>query len=331
MENHKRLIVTGGAGFIGTNFIKYMVKKYPHYSILNIDRLTYSGNKNSLKDLENNSNYQFIHADIVDFEKISEIIKEGDIVVNFAAESHVDNSIRDPQIFIKTNVLGTHSILEAARKNKASLFLQISTDEVYGSLSFDQKSSTETDILAPSSPYSASKAAAELIVLSNHKTFKQPVIITRSSNNFGPYQFPEKVIPLFITNLIDNKKVPLYGSGKNVRDWIYVLDNCEALDFVIHHGKIGEIYNIGGGNEIPNLELTHSILKNMDKGESSIEYVQDRLGHDLRYSLDCSKIHSLGWKPSSNFEDNLKKTIDWYRENESWWRPLKNTPGKRTS
>lgn len=327
----KRFIVTGGAGFIGSNFLRYMINKYPGYSFVNIDVLTYSGNKNSLKDLENNARYQFIQADIADFNKMLEIVKEGDIVVNFAAESHVDNSIKDSQIFIKTNVLGTHSILEAARRNKAALFLQVSTDEVYGSLNFDDESSNEKDILEPSSPYSASKAAAELICLANYRTFKQPVIITRSSNNFGPYQFPEKVIPLFITNLIEGKKVPLYGTGKNVRDWIYVIDNCEALDFVIHHGKVGEIYNIGGGNEVPNIDLTHAILSNMDKDKSSIEYVEDRLGHDLRYSLDCSKLHALGWRPKSSFEDALVKTVTWYKRNPGWWQPLKRTPGKRTS
>jgi dTDP-glucose 4,6-dehydratase len=318
-----RLIVTGGSGFIGTNFIRYMIKKYPNYKILNIDSLTYSGNKNNLSDLEANPNYEFIEEDICDTEAMNQIVKEEDIVVNFAAESHVDNSIKNPRVFIKTNVLGTHSILEAARKNNAKLFLQISTDEVYGSLNFEQASSNETHILNPSSPYSGSKAAAEMVCMGNIRTFKQPIMITRSSNNFGPYQYPEKVIPLFLTNLFENKKVPLYGDGKNVRDWIYVEDNCEAIDAIIHKGTPGEIYNIGGGNEISNLELTKQILESCEKDNSSIEYVEDRLGHDLRYSLDATKTEALDWKPKHSFKEALKLTIEWYKNNQDWWKPLK--------
>lgn len=324
MNNMQRIIVTGGAGFIGSNFLHYMTSKYKNYYFIVIDKLTYSGNLENLKELEGKENYQFVKEDICNLDAMLSIIKEGDIVVNFAAESHVDNSIKEPSIFIKTNVLGTHSILEAARRNKAKLFLQISTDEVYGSLSLDEESWTEEFKLKPSSPYSASKAAAELICLANFKTFGQKVIITRSSNNFGPYQFPEKVIPLFVTNLIEGKKVPLYGSGNNVRDWIYVQDNCEAIDFIIHHGKEGEIYNIGGECELTNLELTKKILNEMRKNESSIERVQDRLGHDLRYSLNCDKIKNLGWKPKFKFDEALKKTVEWYIENKEWWMPLKN-------
>ncbi len=318
-----RIIVTGGAGFIGSNFLHYMVKKYPSYDFVNIDKLTYSGNKSNTSSLESLPNYKFIQEDICNKEGISSIINEGDIVVNFAAESHVDNSIKDPNVFVRTNILGTQNLLDISRVKKARLFIQISTDEVYGSLGFDSISSKEEDRLEPSSPYSASKASAEMLCMANIKTFNQPIIITRSSNNFGPYQFPEKVIPLFVTNLAENKKVPLYGKGLNVRDWIYVLDNCEAIDFVIHNGEPGEIYNIGGGNEVRNIDLTKLILKTMGKGDEFIELVADRLGHDLRYSLDCSKIHLLGWKPRFTFNEALKETVDWYMKNDLWWKPLK--------
>lgn len=326
-----RIVITGAAGFIGSNFVRYEIEKYPNYEFLVIDKLTYSGNINNIKDLLSRDNFKFVNADICNYELMLHLIKENDIIVNFAAESHVDNSIIDPGIFIKTNVLGTHSILEAARIKKARLFIQISTDEVYGSLSFNSSSSKENDLLIPSSPYSASKAAAEQICLANFKTFNQSIIITRSSNNFGPYQFPEKVIPLFITNLIQGKKVPLYGNGKNVRDWIYVEDNCWAIDTIINNGKIGEIYNIGGGNEISNMELTELIINKMGKDDSFINYVEDRKGHDLRYSLDFSKMKSLGWKPKFNFEQALEQTIEWYKNNEQWWLPLKSLQGRRTT
>src|SRR3989344_4003349 len=305
----KRVIVAGGCGFIGSNFLILMVNKYPNYQFINIDKLTYSGNQENLKQIENQSNYAFIQADIANYDFMRNIIQEGDVIVNFAAESHVDNSIKEPQIFIQTNVLGTHSILEAARQKKAGLFVQISTDEVYGSLNFGDASSKEQDVLNPSSPYSASKAAAEMICLGNIKTFKQPIIITRSSNNFGPYHFPEKVVPLFITNLIEQKKVPLYGTGKNVRDWIFVQDNCEAIDFIIHNGQVNGVYNIGGGNEITNIGLTKLILEKMGAGEESIQLVEDRKGHDLRYSLNCEKIKALGWKPRFNFDKALSLKI----------------------
>lgn len=326
-----RLVITGAAGFIGTNFLRYMIKKRPEYNFLVIDNLTYSGNMENLKEFIGYKNFKFVKEDICNYNKIVELINEGDVLINFAAESHVDNSIKDPSIFIKTNVLGTHSVLEAARNKKAKLFVQISTDEVYGSLDFTSAPSNEEDILFPSSPYSSSKAAAEQICFGNLKTFHQPIIITRSSNNFGPYQFPEKVIPLFITNLIQGKKVPLYGSGRNIRDWIYVTDNCEAIDLIISKGKIGEIYNIGGGNEVTNIELTKRIIKKMGKNDEAIEFVEDRKGHDLRYSLDCSKIRALGWEPKLEFDSALDETINWYKSNESWWLPLKNTSGRRTS
>ena len=327
----QRFVITGGAGFIGSNFIRHMIKRYPNYSFVNIDKLTYSGNLNNLLDIEKEQNYKFFKEDICDRKAMSNILDEGDVIVNFAAESHVDNSLLDPEIFIKTNVLGTQVLLDVAREKKAKLFVQISTDEVYGSLSFEQPPSVETDTLKPSSPYSASKAAAEMLCFANIHTHKQPIIITRSSNNFGPYQFPEKVIPLFITNIIDGKKVPLYGEGKNVRDWMYVRDNCGAIDTVIHKGSPGEVYNIGGRNEITNKYLTKLILAIMMKDELHINYVEDRKGHDLRYSLNCSKLCALGWLPASSFQEMLNYTVQWYTSNEGWWRPLKLTQGKRTS
>jgi len=319
-----RIIVTGGCGFIGSNFLHHMVEKYPNYIFVNIDKLTYSGNLENVKELEGKQNYSFVQEDIINKEKISKIIQEGDIIVNFAAESHVDNSIFNSEIFVKTNVLGTQNLLDIAREKKVKLFIQISTDEVYGSLNFYDNPSLEEDKLNPSSPYSSSKAAAEMFCLSNIRTFNQPIIITRSSNNFGPKQFTEKIIPLFVTNLIEGKRVPLYGEGKNIRDWIYVLDNCEAIDFLIHKGIPGNIYNIGGDNEIQNIDLVKKILSGMNKEEFYIDYVKDRLGHDLRYGLNCSKIKNLGWRPRFNFNDALKETINWYENNGQWWRPLKN-------
>lgn len=319
----KKILVTGGAGFIGSNFLKMMVQKYPDYQFINIDALTYSGNLNNLKDIDGKKNYRFIHAKIDDLELMERLIDEQTVVVNFAAESHVDRSISAGDRFLKSNTEGTFALLEAARRKKAILFLQISTDEVYGSLSSEHISSKEQDAFNPSSAYSASKAAAEMFCFGNMKTHKQPIIITRSSNNFGPNQYPEKIIPLFITHLLQGKRVPLYGTGKNIRDWIYVVDNCEALDFVIHQGKIGEVYNIGGGNEVNNIALTKYVLQNMGFGEEMIEFVADRPGHDLRYSLDSNKIKELGWSPRFQFEQALAQTIDWYRKNSSWWMPLK--------
>ena len=326
MENRefKTLLVTGGAGFIGSNFIRYMVRKYNGYKIINLDKLTYAGNLENLKDIEDILNYRFIKGDICDRDLVEDIFSGNkiDAVVNFAAESHVDRSITDPGVFIQTDVYGVFVLLEAATKYKSKVFLQISTDEVYGSI--EKGSFSEDDPLAPNSPYSASKSGAEMIVRSFFKTYQTPILVTRTSNNFGPYQYPEKIIPLFVTNLIDGKKVPLYGDGMNVRDWIYVSDNCVALDMVLHKGKIGEVYNIGAGNEKPNVWITKKILEILEKPETMIEPVADRLGHDRRYSVDCSKIEKeLGWKPEVDFEEALHRTVQWYVNNEKWWRPLK--------
>jgi dTDP-glucose 4,6-dehydratase len=320
----KTLLVTGGAGFIGSNFIHHIAENHTGYRIINLDKLTYAGNLENLRDMESNPNYDFIKGDIADRTLVDDIFKSNtiDAVVNFAAESHVDRSIEDPGIFIQTDIYGTYVLLEAVREYEGGIFLQISTDEVYGSVEFG--SSKENDILKPNSPYSASKAGAEMIVRSFYKTYGMPVIITRTSNNFGPYQYPEKLIPLFITNLIDGKKVPLYGDGMNVRDWIYVDDNCTALDLILHNGEIGEIYNIGAGNEKPNIWITWKILELLGKTEEMIKPVPDRLGHDRRYSLDCSKLKKeLGWVTNYDFEQALEKTVKWYEDNEKWWRPLK--------
>lgn len=323
-RSFKTLLITGGAGFIGSNFIHYIARKYPEYRIINLDKLTYAGNLENLRDIEDNPNYKFIKGDIANRKLVGEIFNYNkiDAIINFAAESHVDRSIEDPGVFIKTDIYGTYVLLEAARKYDSKIFLQISTDEVYGSI--ENGSFKEDDPLKPSSPYSASKAGAEMIVRSFFKTFGTPIIITRTTNNFGPYQYPEKIIPLFVTNLIDNIKVPLYGDGMNVRDWIYVDDNCGALDLVLHKGRVGEIYNIGAGNEKPNIWITKEILKLLDKPESMIEPVEDRLGHDRRYSVDCTKLKKdLGWETQYDFEEALGKTIRWYMDNQNWWRPLK--------
>ena len=317
-----KLLITGGAGFIGSNFIHHILRKYPNYEVINIDKLTYCGNLENLEKVENHEKYKFIKCDICDSEKIDEIFQEEkpDFVINFAAETHVDRSILDPDAFVRTNFLGTHVLLEAVKKYGIERFLHISTDETYGSI--DNGKFKEDDVLLPNSPYSASKASADLLARSYFKTFSLPVVITRSSNNYGPYQFPEKVIPLFISNILQEKKVPLYGTGMNVRDWIYVQDNCEGLDAVLHDGEDGEIYNIGGGNEKTNLELTQIILNELGKDDSHIEYVDDRLGHDLRYALDIEKARKIGWEPKHTFEDAIKKTINWYLENEDWWKKL---------
>ena len=318
-----RILITGGAGFIGSNYVHYLLKNHPDYEITNLDKLTYAGNLNNLKDVENNKNYSFIKGDISDEKLINRLLKNCDCIINFAAETHVDRSIVDASDFIKTNVYGVHNILEGIRRNKIKRFIQISTDEVYGSCK--NGSFKEDDALKPNSPYAASKASADLLIRSYLKTYKIPAIIVRSSNNFGPFQFPEKVIPLFVTNLLDNKKVPLYAKGENIRDWLFVEDNCAAIDIVLHKGQIGEFYNIGADNEITNIELTKRILKHMDKDKDFIESVKDRPGHDFRYSLDSTKIRSLGWSPGYNFEDALSKTISWYRDNTNWWQPLKKS------
>ena len=318
-----KLLVTGGAGFIGSNFIRHMFSSHPDFEILNLDVLTYAGNLNNLKGIDKNPHYTFIKGDICNRNVVNAILEKHkvDALVHFAAESHVDRSIENASAFVTTNILGTHTLLESARQNDVPKFIHISTDEVYGSTM--EGSFKETDILSPSSPYSASKAGSDLLALSYYTTHKFPVIVTRCTNNFGPYQFPEKLIPLFVTNLLDGKKVPVYGTGKNVRDWIHVSDHCRAVEFLLDHGTPGEIYNIGGGNEKTNLEITKKILDLLKKDNSMIEYVTDRLGHDFRYSLDCSKLHALGWKPRYSFEEALKETIMWYTRNEWWWRPLK--------
>ena len=318
-----RLLVTGGAGFIGSNFIRHIIKKYPQNEIINLDKLTYAGNLDNLKDIENNSNYTFVKGDICDRKIVNELSKDVEAIVNFAAQSHVDRSIIDASDFIRTNIDGTYNLLEAAKRYSISRFVQISTDEVYGSIG--KGSFKETDSLSPSSPYAASKAAADMLVYSYWVTFNLPVIVVRSSNNFGSYQYPEKIISLFITNALENKHLPLYGDGMNVRDWLYVLDNCEAIDLVLHKGKKGEIYNIGGGNELKNIDLTKMVLNILGKPESLIQPVKDRPGHDRRYSLDCSKIErELGWTPRFDFERALKETVKWYRDNQWWWKKLKD-------
>jgi len=320
-----KYLITGGMGFIGSNFIRYMLQKHPDARIVNLDKLTYAGNPENLKDVvkdkRNRDKYRFIKGDICNRKVVDKAMKDCDIVVHFAAESHVDRSIIDAGTFIQTDVFGTYVLLEAARRHKISRFVQISTDEVYGHIL--KGSFKETDALNPRNPYSASKTAADRLAHSFFTTYGLPVVITRSSNNFGPYQYPEKLIPLFVTNLIEGKKVPLYGKGKNVRDWIYVLDNCEGIDIVMRKGKLGEAYNIGGGNELTNIKITQKILDIMGKGKRWIEYVKDRPGHDLRYSLDCRKVKKLGWGPKTDFADGIKRTVSWYIDNTSWWKKLR--------
>ncbi len=316
------ILVTGGAGFIGSCFIRHILNKYEDYKVINIDALTYAGNIENLNDVKDNPNYKFVHGNICDKELISELINEVDCVVNFAAESHVDRSITGPEIFIETNVKGTLNLLQAAKNANIERYLQVSTDEVYGSLG-KTGYFYETTPLAPNSPYSASKASADLLVRAYYETYKMPVLNTRCSNNYGPYQYPEKLIPFFISKLLKGEKVPVYGDGLNVRDWLYVYDHCSAIDTVLHKGKIGEIYNIGGHNEKTNIEITKLILNAMGKDESSIEYVQDRLGHDRRYAISNDKIQSqLGWEPSLTFEEGIKITIDWYLNNQDWIKSI---------
>lgn len=321
-----KILITGGAGFIGSNFVRYMLNKHKDYKIVNLDLLTYAGNIKSLDDVQDNPNYLFVKGDISDNKLVDKIVsdKKIDVIINFAAESHVDRSITNPDIFVKTNVLGTQNLLEVAKKYKIEKFFQISTDEVYGSLG-KTGFFTEKTPLSPNSPYSASKASADLLVLAYHHTFGLNVNITRCSNNYGPYQFPEKLIPLFITNALDNKQVPLYGDGLNIRDWLFVEDHCSAIDTVLHKGKNGEVYNIGGNNEKTNKYITDTILKYLGKDSSLIKYVTDRLGHDRRYAIDATKIkEELGWQPQYKFEQAIEKTIKWYLDNKNWWQPLKN-------
>ena len=322
-----KIIVTGGAGFIGGNFIHHMVNKYPEYQIVNLDLLTYAGNLETLKPVENKPNYKFVKGDIADRKFVFDLFEKEkpDIVVNFAAESHVDRSIEDPSIFVKTNVEGTVVLLDAAKKYGVKRYHQVSTDEVYGDLPLDRPDLffTEETPIHTSSPYSSSKAAADLLVLAYHRTYGLPVSISRCSNNYGPYHFPEKLIPLMIANALNDKPLPVYGEGLNVRDWLYVEDHCKAIDLIIHNGRVGEVYNVGGHNEKTNIEIVKIICKELGKPESLITHVADRKGHDMRYAIDPTKIHNeLGWLPETKFEDGIKKTIKWYLENKEWWETI---------
>ena len=321
-----KLLVTGGAGFIGSCFVRHILNKYKDYQVINLDALTYAGNIENLDDVKNNPNYTFVHGNICDKKLARELIIDGnvDAVINFAAESHVDRSITGPEIFIETNVQGTLNLLQASKEANIHRFLQVSTDEVYGTLGKDGYF-YETTPLAPNSPYSASKASADMLVRAYYETYKMPVLNTRCSNNYGLYQYPEKLIPFFISQLLKGEKVPVYGDGLNVRDWLYVYDHCSAIDTVLHKGRVGEVYNIGGHNEKTNMEITKIILEAMGKDESSIKYVEDRLGHDKRYAIDNHKIQSeLGWQPSLTFEEGIKLTIDWYLNNQEWIKSIEN-------
>ena len=317
-----KILVTGGLGFIGSNFIKLVLSKHPDYEIVNIDKMGTGSNLANLKGVEKDSRYLFIKGDISDLNLMLKVVKDVEAIVNLAAETHVDRSISNPSLFFESNTVGLFTILEAMRKvNKEARLVHVGTDEVYGDIL--RGSFREDAPLKPSSPYSASKAAADMFILAYHRTYGLDVVITRCTNNFGPYQFPEKLIPKTILRASMNLKIPIYGSGKNVRDWIYVLDHCEALDTVLEKGRSGEIYNISAGNELTNLEVVRKILKIMNKDESLIEFVEDRPGHDVRYSLDSSKIRKeLGWKPKHDFEEALKQTVEWYLKNEWWWKPL---------
>ncbi|QIZ66035.1 dTDP-glucose 4,6-dehydratase [Geobacillus subterraneus] len=320
------ILVTGGAGFIGSNFVRYMLEKYPNYKVVNYDLLTYAGNLENLKDVENHPNYTFVKGDINNRELVDYLVKthEIDVIVNFAAESHVDRSIADPDIFVKTNVLGTQALLDVAKANNIKKYVQISTDEVYGTLG-ETGYFTEETPLAPNSPYSASKAGGDLLVRAYHETYGLNVNITRCSNNYGPYHFPEKLIPLMITNALEGKELPIYGDGQNIRDWLHVKDHCAAIDLVIHKGRPGEVYNIGGHNERTNNEIVHLIVEKLGVSKDLIKYVDDRPGHDRRYAIDPTKIMTeLGWKPQYTFEKGIAETIQWYIDNQEWWKNIKS-------
>lgn len=320
-----KLLVTGGAGFIGSNFIHYWLNKYPEDKIINLDKLTYAGNLENFKNLENNKNYQFIKGDIIDEKIVNKLISQVDLVVHFAAESHVDRSIISADEFVKTNVLGTQVLLKAALNNGLKRFHHVSTDEVFGSLPLGKSYFNEDSPYDPHSPYAASKAAADHLVRSYYHTYKLPITISNCTNNYGPYQFPEKIIPLFITNILENKKIPLYGDGLNVRDWLFVEDHCWGIDLILKKGKIGETYCFGGENELDNLTLAKVILKEMDKKETMIEYVKDRPGHDRRYAMEITKAKKeLGFKPRMKFLDGLRKTIQWYKGHQDWWQKIKS-------
>jgi len=320
----KALLVTGGAGFIGSNFARHMLRKYPNYRIVIYDKLTYAGNPDNFADLLDSPNFAFVQGDICDANKVNDTIREHaiDTIVNFAAESHVDRSILNPDAFIQTDVYGTYVLLEAARKVEIERFLQVSTDEVYGTIACG--TFKEPDPMEPNSPYAASKAGGELMVRAYHETYGLPTLVTRGSNTFGPYQYPEKLASLFITNAIDDQSLPVYGDGRQVRDWLYVLDHCKGIDLVLHHGVLGQVYNIGGENERFNIDVTELILNLLGKPRTLIRFVPDRPGHDRRYALDCTKIKSLGWAPRRNWEDAMEETVNWYKENQWWWRKIKS-------
>ncbi|WP_148359267.1 dTDP-glucose 4,6-dehydratase [Peribacillus simplex] len=321
----QKVLVTGGAGFIGGNFVQFMVNKYPDYDIFNLDLLTYAGDLTKHREIENKPNYHFVKVDITDRKSVMSLFEREnfDYVVHFAAESHVDRSITNPEIFVLTNVLGTQVLLDAAKEHSITKFVHVSTDEVYGELEFDPSTFfTEETPLQPNSPYSASKASSDLLVRAYYETFKLPVNITRCSNNYGPYHFPEKLIPLTISRVVNDQKVPVYGDGKNIRDWLHVIDHCAAIDLVLHQGENGEVYNVGGHNEKTNLEVVKTIIKTLDKSEALIEFVEDRLGHDKRYAIDPTKLEQLGWRPTYNFETGIAQTIQWYLDNKQWWEQI---------
>ena len=318
----RKYLVTGGAGFIGSNFIRHLLEVEPGASVINLDALTYAGVRATVAELDADSRHSFVHGDVRDQTLVDGLMDGVDVVVHFAAESHVDRSIAGPTPFLETNVVGTGVLLDAARRHDIARFIHVSTDEVYGSLA--EGFAAEDRFLDPSSPYSASKAGSDLLVRSYGVTFGYQAIVTRCTNNFGPYQFPEKVIPLFVTNLLDSRRVPLYGDGRNERDWIHVTDHCRAIAMLIDEGEPGEIYNIGADNQLTNLALTHRILEALGEDDSMIEHVADRPGHDLRYALDSSKIRRLGWKPEHDFDEHLAATIEWYRNRRDWWEPLRS-------
>jgi dTDP-glucose 4,6-dehydratase len=317
------ILVTGGAGFIGSNFIRYLLQRHSDYRVINLDKLTYAGNPANLRDVEHDQRYRFVHGDICDRAIVHDVMRDVDAVVSFAAESHVDRSILDPSAFISTNVLGVHTLLDAARARGVDRFIQVSTDEVYGPLPPGQ-SATEAAPLRPRSPYAAAKAGGDLQCLAFYETYQFPVIVTRGSNTVGPYQYPEKLVPLFVTNALEGQPLPVYGDGLQVRDWLYVDDHCEAISLLLERGRPGQVYNIGAGNERPNLDVVEIILRVLDRPADLVRHVRDRPGHDVRYSIDASKLRALGWRPRHTFTDAIERTVRWYAENRWWWEPIRN-------
>lgn len=318
-----KLLITGGAGFMGSNFVKYILRNHPNWQVVNLDKLTYAGNLDNLKEIEKSSNYKFLKGDIASPPDVEKAIGRGvDCIINYAAETHVDRSIIEPSAFIKTDILGTYTLLEAAKKHNVAQYIQISTDEVFGSIS--KGAFSENSPFKPSSPYAASKAGADHLCRAYFKTYNLPVIVTHSCNVFGPNQYPEKIIPLFITNLLENKKVPIYGSGKQVREWIFIEDHCRAIEMIMKKGQAGEVYNIGTGSSKQNIETARFILQELGFDKKMIEYAKDRSGHDFRYAINYKKLKSLGWKPRVNWEEGLRRTIKWYQENKSWWKKIKS-------